>query len=222
MSKSKRLRGALVAAFAGSALAGLLAISGAGAQGTAPPVQFYGSVSINGAAAPVAGTQVTVSAGDGTLCVTSVNGGTAPNVIEPSGGETIYGAQVQAQGAVDEDPCTFAAGDDVVFAVNGTVATTIEFVSTPPLQEVDLAITEATETPTETATETPTGTATGTPTGTATATGTATTGTPAPPSTGVGGGSDEGSSVALALGLAVAAAAGLGASGFVLVRRNSR
>lgn len=228
MSKSKRLRGALVAALTGSALAGLLAVSGAGAQGTAPPVQFFGSVTINGAPAPLAGTTVTVSAASGEVCVTAVNGGTPPNVIDTAGGETIYGANVQSQGAVDEDDCTFAAGESVIFSVNGVQAATVSFAATPPLQEVDLAITTdetPTSTPTEEPTETPTGTATATETPTGTATGTATgtsTATPRPPSTGVGGGSDEGSNTGMLLGLAVAAAAGLGASGYVLARRNSR
>jgi hypothetical protein len=221
MSKSKRLRGALAATLVGSALAGLLAVSGAGAQGgagTAPPVQFFGSITINGAAAPVAGTTVTVSASNGETCVTAVNGGTAPNVIEASGGETIYGAQVQAQGAADDNACTFAAGDDVIFSVNGVAAATIDFVSTPPLQEVDLAITEATETPTSEPTDTPEPTGTGTPAPTGTTPATA---TPRPPDTGLGG-SDEGANIGLILGLAVAAAAGLSASGYVLARRNSR
>jgi hypothetical protein len=211
---------ALAAALAGSALTGLLAVSSAGAQ--APPVQFFGSITINGSAAPVAGTTVTASAEDGTVCATAVNGGAPPNVIEASGGETIYGVQVQVQGVADEDPCTFSQseGDVVVFSVNGVQAATVNFASTPPLQEVDLSITEATETPTSEPTDTPTSTVTGTPTATGT-TPPAGTATPKPPDTGFGG-SDEGANLGLIIGLAVAAAAALSASGYVLARRSSR
>ena len=226
MSRSKRLRVALVAALTGSALTGLLAVSGAGAQ--APPVQFFGTITINGAVAPVAGTTVTASAASGEICATAVNGGAAPNVIDPGtgdlAGQTVYGVQIQTQGVADEDDCTFANGEMVTFSVNGVVATSVAFAGTPPLQRVDLAITSATATPTTEPTDTPepteTGTGTPAPTGTGTPapTGTA---TPRPPDTGLGGG-DDSTNIGLIIGLAVAAAAALSTSGYVLARRNSR
>lgn len=221
MSKTKRLRGALAATLAGGALVGALAVSGAGAQ--APPVLYFGTITINGEPAPVAGTIVTIVEADGgDTCVTASAGGAAPNVIgQDASGNTVYGAQVQNQGVPGPtDDCELELGEEVEIYVNGILATTVEHPGqTTPNFQVNLSITvqEPTPTsePTESPTESPTETAT-TPAATTPAGGTA---TPRPPDTGLGG-SDDGSNLGLLLGLAVAAAAGLGASGYVLARRS--